>query len=185
MSILTTLILAFGLALDAFAVAVAAGTTSSKPRAKQAFTIAGFFGVFQALMPLAGWSAGSWLENYIADYDHWVAFLLLCLIGLHMIYESLRQDRTKPGIDASNFVVLLLLSIATSIDALAAGISFAFLDVAIARTVVIIGIVTFFLSLIGFHLGDRMGHFFEKRVRMIGGLILIAVGTKILVEHLS
>jgi putative Mn2+ efflux pump MntP len=184
-SILTTLLLAVGLALDAFAVAVAAGATSSKPRAKQAFTIAGFFGLSQALMPLVGWSAGSVLEHYIVDYDHWVAFSLLCLIGVHMIYESIKLDRAKQGIDPRNFLVLLLLSVATSIDALAAGIGFAFLDVSIVSTVMIIGIVTFVLSFFGYHLGDRMGRFFEKKVRMIGGLILIAVGTKILVEHLS
>ncbi len=185
MSILTTLFIAFGLALDAFAVAVTTGIVSEKPRPQHALTIAIFFGFFQTIMPVVGWSAGSLLEDYIRNVDHWVAFAVLCLIGLHMIYESIRPEGGKREIDPFKILVLLLLSIATSVDALAAGISFAFLDVAILRTVLIIGFVTFLLSFIGYYIGDRMGHFFEKRVRMLGGVILIAIGIKILVEHLG
>lgn len=184
MNFLTTLFIALGLALDAFAVAITLGITSSKPKLQDALTIAGFFGFFQAVMPLIGWSAGSLPENYIVTTDHWIAFTLLCLVGLHMIYESTREKSRRRDIDPFNIYVLLLLSVAESIDALAAGISFAFLDVAIVRTVLIIGCVTFLLSFVGYLIGDRVGRFLGKRVRVIGGIILIAIGVRILVEHL-
>ncbi len=184
MSLLTTLFIALGLALDAFAMAITLGVTSSKPKLQDALTIAGFFGFFQAVMPLIGWSAGSLPENYIAAYDHWIAFTLLCLVGLHMIHESTREKSRGRDTGPLDIYVLLLLSLAESIDALAAGISFAFLDVAIVRTVLTIGCVAFSLSFVGYFIGDRMGRFFGKRVRVIGGIILIAIGVRILVEHL-
>jgi len=178
------LLLAFGLALDAFAVSVTCGILAIHPRLSHALRIGALFGVFQAIMPLLGWQAGSLLGEFVTDIDHWVAFALLSLVGVHMIYESVTSVHGHGQFDPTNIHVLLVLSVATSIDALAAGISFAFFDVAILHTVLVIGIVTFCLSFTGYYLGDRIGHFFEKRIRILGGIILISIGVKILVEHL-
>jgi putative Mn2+ efflux pump MntP len=143
-----------------------------------------FFGGFQAGMPVIGWAAGSLFKNAISGIDHWISFVLLCFIGLHMVYESLNTGPQRPGVNPLDTHVLVLLSIATSVDALAAGVSFAFLSVAIVRTALIIGIVTFLLSFAGYYLGDRLGAFFKKRIRIIGGIILVLIGVKILLEHI-
>ncbi len=179
-----TFFIALGLAMDAFAVAVTSGIVAKRVRARDALKVGAFFGIFQAGMPLIGWWAGSLFRDIISGIDHWVSFILLCLIGLHMIYESSRHESHRSATNPLNFHILLLFSVATSIDALAAGISFALLDVAIIRTVMIIGGVTFFLSVIGYYLGDKLGSFFKTRVRIIGGALLIIIGLKILFEHL-
>ena len=133
-------------------------------------------------MPLIGWFAGSSIDHLISDYDHWIAFGLLLLIGLKMIYESFNQEDEK--ISSLGIYVLLMLSIATSIDALAVGISFAFLKSSILTPVIIIGIVTFIMSLCGAFIGYRIGHIFENKMEILGGIILIGIGFNILVEHL-
>ncbi len=184
MNIYVTFLMAIGLALDAFAVAVSSGIVAVQVRARHALKIGVFFGLFQAGMPLIGWAAGSIFRNIINGIDHWVSFVLLCFIGLHMIYESLQSESQRPGTNPLDFQILLLLSVATSIDALAAGVSFALLDVAIVRTVIIIGTVTFLLSFVGYYLGDKLGVFFKARIRVIGGIMLILIGVKILIEHL-
>lgn len=184
MSLLMTLLIAISLALDAFAVAVTCGIKVKKARLKHALTIGLFFGSFQGIMPILGWLGGSTFRNFIAGIDHWVAFSLLFLIGIHMIYESMKVEHKKRDIYALGLGVLLLLSLATSIDALAVGVGFAFLDVAILRTGLIIGVVTFFLTFFGYYVGRRLGVFLENRVRILGGMILISIGVKILVEHL-
>jgi len=184
MDIITIMFIAVGLAMDAFAVSITSGITIKHLRIRNVFKIALFFGSFQAIMPLVGWLAGLSLKDFISGVDHWIAFGLLSLIGLKMIYESLKMDTNEKEINPLNIYVLLVLSVATSIDALAVGISFAFLDISIITPIIIIGIVTFLLSCLGTFVGDRVGHFFEKKIEIIGGLILIGIGIRILVEHL-
>jgi putative Mn2+ efflux pump MntP len=179
-----TLLIALGLALDAFSVAIAIGVSIQKPRLDQGFLIAGFFGIFQATMPLAGWTAGVLLVDYITHFDHWIAFLLLGLIGSHMIYESFRSGSGQTAYDPLSIHVLLLLSVATSIDALVVGISFALIHVRIIQTALIIGIVTFLLSFAGYFIGKNVKDLFGNKVRILGGIILIGIGFKILIEHL-
>lgn len=184
MNIVMVLLLSVSLALDAFAVAVTSGVIASRPRVKHALRIAATFGFFQAVMPVIGWATGSALADSISGIDHWIAFALLMLVGSHMIYEAVSERRGSRTFDPLSLRVLLLLSLATSIDALAAGVSFAFLEIAIIPTVIIIGAVTFFLSSLGYYMGNRIGEFFGNRVKIIGGVILICIGLKILFEHL-
>ena len=184
MDLLTIIAIAVGLSMDAFAVSVASGIAIKRLKVHHAVRIALFFGGFQALMPVVGWLAGRSVADFIAPWDHWAAFGVLSLIGGRMIYRSFRMDAAGKPTNPLNLYVLLLLSLATSIDALAVGFSFAFLNVAIVRPVVIIGAVTFVLSLAGVAVGDRLGHFFERKIEAVGGLVLIAIGIKILLEHL-
>lgn len=177
-------LVALGLAADAFAVSVASGVTIRQLRIGHALKIAAFFGSFQAIMPLVGWLAGLSLAYLISGLDHWIAFGLLAFIGSKMVYESVRMGSRERTPDPLNVYVLLMLSVATSIDALAVGISFAFLSVTIITPVIVIGAVTFGLSFLGVYVGDRLGHFFERRIETVGGLILIGIGAKILIEHL-
>lgn len=185
MSLTTIIFVAIGLAMDAFAVSVASGFAIKNLKLSNALKIAVSFGLFQAFMPIIGWLAGLSLRDFLSGIDHWVAFGLLSLIGLRMIYESMKLEPRKKEINPLNTYVLLILSIATSIDALAVGLSFAFLMIVIVTPVIIIGIVTFLLSLIGVIIGNRLGHFFEKKIEIVGGLILIGIGLKILIEHLG
>lgn len=182
---ITITVIAFGLAMDAFAVSITSGVTTRHLRVNNALKIAIFFGSFQAIMPLIGWLAGLSLRNFISGIDHWVAFGLLSLIGCRMIYEAIEIDSSGKHTSLLSIYVLLMLSIATSIDALAVGISFAFLKISIAAFIIVVGTVTFLLSFLGVFIGNRFGHFFEKRIEIIGGLILIGIGVKILVEHLA
>jgi putative Mn2+ efflux pump MntP len=184
MHILTILVIAFALAMDAFAVSITSGIAIKRLRIEHALRIAFFFGLFQAVMPVMGWLAGAGMKDFISGVDHWIAFGLLSLIGCKMIYESTKMEPEKKGINPLNIYVLLFFSMATSIDALAVGISFAFLQIAIITPAVVIGIVTFSLSFLGVSVGNRLGHFFEQKIELAGGLILIAIGIKILVDHL-
>ena len=183
MSFLTNFLLALGLSMDAFAVSMSSGTTIRPFRLKDALNLAFFFGGFQALMPILGWLGGSAISGFISDYAPWIAFGLLVFIGGKMIYEALYGD-PEGKLNSLNYSVLLVLSIATSIDALAVGISFAFINTPILEPAIIIGCVTFFVSLCGAILGYRIGHFFEHEVENIGGLILIGLRGKVLAEHL-
>ena len=169
--------------MDAFAVSITNGITIKHQRINNALKIGICFGSFQALMPLIGWLAGLHLRDFISGVDHWVAFGLLSLIGGKMIYESTKIGDDKE-IRSLNLFVLFLLSIATSIDALAVGLSFAFLKISIATPIIVIGIVTFMLSFLGVLVGNRLGHFFEKKMEIVGGLILVGIGIKILIDHL-
>jgi len=180
----TIIVIAVGLAMDAFAVSIVSGSTYEKLKIKHALRIAVFFGGFQAFMPLIGWLAGLSAKEYIAGYDHWVAFGLLIAVGGKMIYESFKLASAKENFNPSDILVLLVLSIATSIDALAVGITLSLLKVSIATAVVTIGLVTFVLSYLGVLLGRKVGHFFESKIQAIGGLVLIGLGVKILTEHL-
>jgi putative Mn2+ efflux pump MntP len=181
---ITIILVALGLSMDAFAVSITSGLTIRPLRINHALRIPLFFGSFQAAMPAIGWLAGLSLRDFISDIDHWIAFGLLSFIGIKMIYGAMRMEEGEKGIDPLNPSVLLMLSIATSIDALAVGLSFAFLKVSIATPVIVIGIVTFLLSFLGIFIGNSLGHFFEKKIEILGGLTLIGIGTKILVEHL-
>jgi len=185
MDIITVLIVALGLAMDAFAVSISSGLAIKKINIGHAFRIAFFFGAFQALMPVVGWLAGLGLKDFISAIDHWIAFVLLSVVGGKMIYESTFLDKEKEEKDTLNIYVLLILSIATSIDALAVGLTLSFLNVHIASPAIIIGIVTFVLSFLGVYIGDRFGHFFESKIEIAGGVILIGIGIKILFQHLT
>ncbi len=184
MQLLTIIVIAVGLAMDAFAVAVASGSAYKQLEIKYAFRIAVFFGGFQAIMPLIGYLAGTSVKEYVADYDHWIAFTLLCAVGAKMIYESFKISPAEKSFDPSNILTLLALSVATSIDALAVGITLSLVTNSIIAALIIIGIVTFALSYLGVLIGKRFGHFFEHKIEAVGGLILIALGLKILVRHL-
>ncbi len=169
--------------MDAFAVSISSGITIRNPRIENALKIAIFFGAFQAFMPVIGWLAGLGLRELISEVDHWIAFGLLSLIGCRMIYESTKVRSERKILNPLSLGVLLVLSVATSIDALAAGVSLAFLEIPILFTVIIIGAVTLILSFVGVFVGDRSGHFFENKAEFVGGLVLIGIGTKILIEH--
>ena len=171
--------------MDAFAVSVATGATYKKQGSNHVFKMAFAFGGFQAIMPVVGWLAGLTLREFIRDYDHWVAFILLAFVGGKMIYESFRIKRVQQQADTLSAAMLLVLALATSIDALAVGITFSFLLASsLAIAIIIIGLITFVLSYAGFYIGKSFGHFFETGIEAVGGLILIGIGVKILLEHL-
>jgi putative Mn2+ efflux pump MntP len=184
MSLVTIIVIAVGLAMDAFAVSVASGAAYKKLKLRHAVRMAVFLGGFQAVMPLVGWLAGLSFREMIVAYDHWVAFGLLLIIGGKMIYEAFKFDGDEDASDMANIGVLLILSVATSIDALAVGITLSLITDKIFLAVAIIGVVTFVLSYAGYWIGQRMGHFFEKKIEVAGGVILIAIGVKILTQHL-
>jgi len=173
-----------GLSMDAFAVSVCKGLSMPRMRWKQGAVIALFFGGFQALMPLAGWALGRQFEQYITSIDHWIAFLLLGWIGGKMIWDAFHgeADACKAGFDLKE---LLVLAVATSIDALAVGITFAFLQVAVVPAAALIGCTTFALSLAGVWTGCRFGSRLKDKATLAGGVILCLIGLKILLEHLG
>jgi putative Mn2+ efflux pump MntP len=181
---LTILLIAVGLAMDAFAVSIAKGLTTQTNRRKTALLIGVSFGGFQMLMPTIGYFAGLSLESIIAGVDHWVAFGLLAFIGSKMIYDAVKKDGDEKTLDNLKLHALLTLSVATSIDALMVGFSFAFLQTAILVPVAAIGVVTFLLSFTGFFFGCHLGKLFGNKIKILGGLILIAIGLRILLEHL-
>jgi putative Mn2+ efflux pump MntP len=184
MELITIIVIAVGLAMDAFVVSIISGSAYRQLHVKHALRMALSFGVFQAFMPLIGSLAGLSLKDYIQNYDHWVAFALLAAVGGKMIYESFKIKSVEENPDPSNIIVLLVLSIATSIDALAIGITLSFITSSIALAAAIIGLITFVLSYAGVLIGKRFGHFFENRIEALGGLVLIGIGVKIMCEHL-
>ncbi len=185
---LELLFLGIGLAMDAFAVAVCKGLAMRKVNKKQAVVIGLFFGGFQALMPFIGWVLGSQFESYITSVDHWIAFALLGLIGGKMIFEALKpeEDVEIAEMDAPlGLKELLILAVATSIDALAIGITFAFLDYPIVEAVTIIGVVTFFIAIGGVYAGNFFGNKYKRKAELAGGVILVLLGLRILLSHLG
>lgn len=177
--------IAFGLALDAFAVAVASSVMLKKVSARQTFRLSFHFGLFQWLMPVIGWSAGIRVQRWVQAWDHWVAFALLALIGGKAVLAALTDDgEERIGQDPTRGLSLVMLSIATSVDALAVGLSFAMLGVTIWYPAAVIGLVACVMTLIGTRLGSRLGAHSGRRVEIVGGLVLIAIGIKIVVDHL-
>ncbi len=223
MGLLSIFMTAIGLSMDAVAVSIAKGMTVKKNLLRNAIKIALFFGVFQGGMPLIGWFAGRYFENYIKSFDHWIAFILLSVIGGKMIYESLKGNKERKEnkedeedevreIEKEDKIIeiqeevsldrdscdkqceikseelshksLTILAIATSIDALAVGVSFAFLEVSIIPAATIIGLTTFILCIAAVLIGKKLGCILQKYAEIIGGVILIIIGINILIEHL-
>ncbi len=180
----TIIVIAVGLAMDAFVVSIVSGGAYKQLHVRHALRLAIFFGGFQAFMPIIGYLAGLSVRDYIQNYDHWIAFGILSAVGGKMIYESLKIESVEKNIDPSNIIVLLALSVATSIDALAIGITLSLITSSIITAVIIIGLVTFVLSYLGIIIGKKFGHFFENKIEALGGIILIGLGLKILYEHL-
>lgn len=195
MGIIEIFLIGVGLSMDAFAVSICKGLSMPRLNSKQMLIIGLFFGGFQALMPLIGWALGTSFESLITPVDHWIAFLLLGFIGAKMIFDAIRgsddenADPAESNAAASeqklDLKELLMMAIATSIDALAVGITFAFLGISIIEAIIIIGITTFVLSILGVVIGHFFGSRFEKPATIIGGIVLILIGLKILLEHLG
>ena len=188
MGILELFLIGVGLSMDAFAVAICQGLCMPKLNLRHGAIIALFFGGFQALMPFLGWVLGSQFANYIQNIDHWVAFVLLALIGCNMIREALspEDEEMSCAVDYRlDYKQLFLMAIATSIDALAVGVTFAFLRVKIIPAITLIGCTTFCLSLVGVVVGNFFGARYKRRAEFTGGVILVLLGLKILLEHLG
>ena len=182
---LSILLIAIGLSADCFAVALG-GSISMKTLSRlQIFRVSLAFGLFQALMPVLGWLAGQTLVKIIADYDHWVAFILLAIVGGRMIWESFRSEESRSeNADITKGVLLLTLSVATSIDALVVGLSFAFLEISIITASLTIGTVALVVTAIGFLLGRKLGSLIGRRAEALGGVVLIGIGLRILLTHI-
>ena len=193
MNFITILLTAFALAMDAFAVSITKGMTLSKSNKKTAIKMALFFGIFQGIMPLTGWILGIGFEKYIKSIDHWIALILLCILGGKMVagfFENRNEIKSEEAITAENHFIddisnkeLTTLAIATSIDALAVGISFAFLNVNILSSSLIIAVVTFIICIFGAILGKQLGSLFKNYAELVGGIILILIGINIFNEH--
>ena len=179
------ILISISLAMDCFAVSIAGGATISKPKITNALKVGLFFGLFQAVMPLIGWSIGFSFRNFIENVDHWIAFSLLLIIGIKMLYEAVKKSPEAKKTDVTRIPTLLILSVATSIDALVIGISLSILDVSIYLSILIIGLFAFAFSVSGYYLGHRIGKIVGNKVEIIGGIILIGIGIKILIEHLT
>lgn len=188
MGILELFLIGVGLSMDAFAVAICQGLCMPKINWRHAGIIALFFGGFQALMPFAGWLLGSQFAGYIQSFDHWVAFILLALIGGNMVREALSPEEEEVSCAVTtklDYKQLFLMAVATSIDALAVGVTFAFFEVSIVPAVSVIGCTTFCISLAGVAVGNYFGVRYKKRAEVTGGIILVLLGIKILLEHLG
>lgn len=184
MDVITLIIVAVSLAMDALAVSVVSGSIYKQLKVKHTLRMALFFGSFQALMPLTGSLAGLSIKKYIAGFDHWLAFALLSAIGAKMIYESFKIPSAEKIINPENTLILLVLAVATSVDALTVGFTLPLLTTSLALAVITIGIITFVLSYLGVYIGKNLGHFFENKIEALAGLALIAIGLKILIPHL-
>ena len=190
MSFVELFLIGVGLSMDAFAVSICKGLSMKRLSVAHACIIGLFFGGFQALMPLIGWFAGSQFASIVQPVDHWVAFVLLAFVGGKMLFDAFRNNENEGDKNAEqgsklNVKELLMLAIATSIDALAVGISFGFMQVAIAPAITIIGLTTFMISIIGVFIGHFFGARFEKPATIAGGVVLILIGLRILLEHLG
>ena len=184
MGIIELILLSIGLGMDAFAVSVCKGISMKKMNWKKACIIGLYFGGFQAIMPVIGYFFGSSFESIITNIDHWIAFILLAIIGAKMIQEAFQKEEEEYNEDIS-VKTMIVLSIATSIDALAVGITFAFLKVNLLLAITLIGTITFILSVIGTKIGNRFGDKYKSKAELAGGIILIIIGLKILLEHLG
>ena len=184
MGLLELFVIAVGLSMDTFAVSICKGLSVRELKPKHALTVGVYFGGFQMLMPLIGFALGVRFQSFITSIDHWIAFVLLGLIGANMIRESREHDEENLS-DSFSFGTMLPLAVATSIDALAVGVTFAFLQVSILPAVCFIGATTFVLSCIGIRIGHVFGLKYKSRAELFGGAVLILMGIKILLEHLG
>lgn len=185
MTVLELFIIAVGLSMDAFAVSICKGLSVRKLRSRHAFSVSMWFGGFQALMPLIGYFVATSFADFVTNVDHWISFVLLGIIGLNMVKESRGKDEDEGEVCADfSFRKMLALAVATSIDALAVGVSFAFLKINIWTAVLLIGITTAAFSGAGIKIGNVFGSRYKSKAELVGGVILIAMGTRILVEHL-
>ncbi len=185
MSIMEMILIAIGLAMDASAVSMTAAAAGFVKDNRAIFRLAFHFGFFQALMPLIGWLLGSTVVDYISVWDHWIAFTLLAIVGGRMIYSGFFPDNEKLTIDPTKGWTLITLSVATSIDALAAGLSFSMLNVNIWLPCLLIGVITSILSALSTRIGKTAGHWLGQRVEILGGFILLGIGVRILISHLN
>lgn len=183
MDLPTVILIAVGLAMDAFAVSIAKGIVINRQGRRSAILLASFFGGFQMLMPAIGWFVGLSFEAIIVGIDHWIAFGLLSLIGVKMIYDATKREKEQEE-ENLRLHSILTLAVATSIDALMVGLSLAFLETSIFEPILLIGLITFLLSMTGFFFGCGLGGVFGNRVKIVGGLMLLAIGFRILLEHL-
>lgn len=184
MGMMELFLIAVGLSMDAFAVSICKGLSVRKATLKQSLTVGAYFGGFQALMPALGFLLGVQFESFIVSIDHWIAFVLLAFIGGNMIREAFQKEEEEMNA-AFDFKTMLPLAIATSIDALAMGVTFAFLQVNIVPAVLFIGVITFVLSAIGLKVGNVFGAKYKSRAELFGGVVLVLMGVKILLEHLG
>ena len=184
MNLFDLIVIAIGLSMDAFAVSICKGLAVQSVRKRHVMTVGLYFGGFQALMPLAGYMLGRQFEAMIASIDHWIAFVLLAVIGGNMAREAISGGDDGDSDDSFDFKTMLPLAVATSIDALAIGVTFAFLRVSIIPAVLLIGATTFAFSAGGLHIGNMFGTRYKSKAELVGGIILILLGGKILVEHL-
>ena len=184
MSLIELFLIAVGLSMDAFAVSICKGLSVRKAEPRHSLSVGAYFGGFQALMPAIGYVLGRQFESLITSVDHWIAFVLLGIIGGNMIREALKGDAEEMD-DSFTFRTMLPLAIATSIDALAMGVTFAFLQVQIVPAVLFIGVITFVLSAIGLKVGNVFGAKYKSRAELFGGVVLVLMGIKILLEHLG
>lgn len=184
MGIVELLLLSIGLAMDVFAISICKGISMKKMNWRKACIIGLWFGGFQALMPTIGYFLGTTFESVVINIDHWIAFVLLTIIGGNMIKDSFNTQCEQSNDDVK-FKTMIILAIATSVDALAMGITFGFFNVNVILAVLLIGITSFVLSIVGTKVGNKFGNRYEKKAELIGGLILIFLGIKILLEHLN
>ena len=183
MGIMELILIGIGLSMDAFAVSIGKGLSVAKSKLSYYLKVGLWFGGFQALMPLIGYLLGTSFADAVAEFDHWIAFALLAIIGGNMIKEAVGNDDDEESNADFSIKALFVLAVATSIDALAAGVSFAFLKTDIISSIIIIGITTFLFSIVGFKIGNIFGNRYKKRAELVGGVILITIGLKILIEH--
>ena len=179
------IVLSLGLGMDAFAVSICKGLSMKKMNWKKALIIGLYFGGFQAIMPVLGYSLSKGFENFVTSIDHWIAFILLSIIGGKMVKDAFSPENSENYNEGVGFKAMIVLAIATSIDALAVGITFAFLNVNLILAIALIGSITFFLSVIGTKVGNVFGDRYENKAELLGGVILIFLGIKILLEHLN
>ena len=179
MSLTCILLTSFALSMDAFAISICKGISLGKPKIKDAVIVGAYFGIFQGIMPLIGWLLGISFANYIKSIDHWIALILLCFIGIQMIFDKDDDNRSASVTNKDVFI----LAIATSIDALAVGVSFAFLNIPIIPVIIAIGIITFIVCFIGVGIGCKIGSYLGKLAQLVGGVLLILIGFNIFNEH--
>ncbi len=184
MNFIEVLLIALSMAMDAFSVCIGAGTQARTNGPRPTFRLAFHFGLFQFLLPVIGWLAGTTVERYIASFDHWIAFALLAFVGIRMIRSGINPDGELHKNDPSRGWTMVLLSIAVSIDALAVGLSLGVVGIFVWYPAIVIGVVTGLMSWLGLRIGNRLGMKFGKRMEIVGGVVLILIGTRIVLSHL-